>query len=147
MIYLLLCAIVFWLMSVIGKNRREWLTLAAVTIINFVITVIFDRNGTTLYALVPITTSVGAYVLCKCWSQLGFYHAIILFTTLAAYAALAFDVSQGRHVLIYNNYEAVIYGLVGCQLISVFPTLWVAYRDHIASRGNWLVNRAGVDKA
>lgn len=44
---------------------------------------------------------------------------------------LAYDVSQGEHVLIYNNYETVIYGLVACQFVGIFTAIRYVDYDHI----------------
>lgn len=87
-----------------------------------------------IYILVPAVTSIGAVALCTSASFLGFYQSAILLLTLVAYVALEFDITQGAHVLIYNNYEAVIYGLVGCQFITIYPTIRLTYNDIIKYR-------------
>lgn len=138
MIYLLLCAILFSALALHKAHRTEWSILAVMTFVNFILTCVLSSEGEILYVLVPVVTSAGAMSLCSRRTTLGFYQAIILFVTLIAYGALAFDISRGEHVLIYNNYEAVIYGLVGCQLVGIFPTIWAAYRDFTAGRSAWL---------
>ena len=110
------------------------------------LTCVLSNEDPMLYKLVPTVTFVGAVVLCIPRTTLGFYHSIILLVTLVAYAALAYDVAHGMHILIYNNYEATIYGLVGCQLIAIFPTIRLAYRDHHSDIRAWLVNLQRVTR-
>ena len=134
-------------MAIYRPSRIEWLTLCVVTVINFVLTCVLSNEDPMLYKLVPTVTFVGAVVLCIPRTTLGFYHSIILLVTLVAYAALAYDVAHGMHILIYNNYEATIYGLVGCQLIAIFPTIRLAYRDYHSDIRAWLVNLQRVTRA
>lgn len=147
MFYLLACSVMFLVAACLGRNRFEWLTLSGLYAANYTLTLILGSEGSALYALVPIVTFVSAVMLCKPRTALGFYHAIILLSTLIAYAALAFDVSQGRHVLIYNNYEAVIYGLVGCQLVTVFTALLSAYNDYNTSGDTNLARLQGNSRS
>ena len=147
MLYLALCAVLFGVLAIYRPSRIEWLTLCVVTVINFVLTCVLSNEDPMLYKLVPTITFVGAVVLCIPRTTLGFYHSIILLVTLVAYAALAYDVAHGMHILIYNNYEATIYGLVGCQLIAIFPTIRLAYRDHHSDIRAWLVNLQRVTRA
>jgi hypothetical protein len=121
----------FLLLAINPSHRREWLVVACVTFLVWVNTEVFHHNDPRLYWNRAIVTFVGAGCLCWCRSRLGFYHATIYFLILSAYGALAFDISQGRHILIYNYYEAVVYGLVGCQLVGVLPTVRTAYNDFI----------------
>lgn len=137
MIYLLLCTIIFLSLAL---YRREWLILAMMTYCNYLLTVVYSSADPMLYKLVPVVTCIGALRLCWYRTTLGFYHAIILLLTLIAYAALAFDVSQGRHILIYNNYEAVIYGLVACQFVAVLPAIRATYHYFTAGRRTGLEN-------
>lgn len=51
--------------------------------------------------------------------------------------AMSIDVAANRHILIYNHFEAVIHGLVACQLIRVFYTMAISVihiRPNFASR-------------
>ena len=147
MLYLALCAILFGVLAIYRPSRIEWLTLCVVTVINFVLTCVLSNEDPMLYKLVPTVTFVGAVVLCIPRTTLGFYHSIILLVTLVAYAALAYDVAHGMHILIYNNYEATIYGLVGCQIIAIFPTIRLAYRDYHSDIRAWLVNLQRATRA
>lgn len=132
-----MCAVLF---GVLGLYRKEWLTLFFVTVTNYCLTCVLSNEDPILYAIVPTVTFVGAVALCVPRTTLGFYHAIILLFTLVAYAALAYDVAHGRHILIYNDYEGVIYGLVACQIIAIFPTLRAIYLDNRSDIRTWLVN-------
>ena len=134
------------MLAIYRPSRIEWLTLCVVTVINFVLTCVLSNEDPMLYKLVPTVTFVGAVGLCIPRTTLGFYHSIILLVTLVAYAALAYDVAHGMHILIYNNYEATIYGLVGCQLIAIFPTIWLAYSDYHSDIRAWLVNLQRVTR-
>lgn len=127
--FMLLLALLFIMLSIYGQHRIEWITVAAVTALVWLNLHLLDHNDTRLYFNRAIITFAGAAILTSRGSFIGYYHATIFALTLLAYSALALDVSQGRHILIYNNYEAVIYGLVGCQLIGIFPTVWAIYRD------------------
>ena len=146
MTYLVVCAVLFGALAIYRPHRKEWLTLCVVTVLNFILTCVLTNEDPLLYKIVPTVTFVGAVVLCIPRTTLGFYQAIVLLATLVTYAALAYDVAHGRHILIYNNYEAFIYGLVGCQLIGVFPTLRAAHRDFNSSRRVGLVNIQGHNR-
>lgn len=130
---LVLCSL-FLMLAIHPSHRLEWLVVACVTFLVWVNTEMFNHNDPRLYWNRAIVTFVGAGWLCWFRSRLGFYHAIIYALTLSAYGALAFDVSQGRHIVIYNYYEAVIYGLVGYQLVGIFPTVRIVYNDFIYGR-------------
>ena len=62
-------------------------------------------------------------------SKLGLYQSFIQLLIISSYAALAYDVANKEHILIYNNYAGVIHGLVACQFIGVIPELWSAFRN------------------
>ena len=143
---LALCGL-FLLLAIHPSHRREWLVVACVTFLVWVNTEAFHHNDPRLYWNRAIVTFVGAGWLCWYRSFTGYYHASIYLLTLITYGALAFDVSQGRHILIYNYYEAVVYGLVGCQLIGTFPTLRAAYHDFVHGSVNIFPNRSRVEKS
>lgn len=127
MIFIALAA-VFGLLSSFPRLRHTCLTLCALNLYLILIHLICDKNGNTLYLLEAIGTTLAAVSLCYGRS---FYQATILLATLCAYGALAYDISQGRHVLIYNNYETVIYGLIACQFVGIFTALRYINHDHI----------------
>jgi hypothetical protein len=88
---------------------------------------IYSSTDPELYFIRAILTLFAALTLLKANSKFGLIHALILLLTLMAYAMLAYDVSQNGHILIYNYYGAVIYGLVICQLLTTYPTIRAGY--------------------
>lgn len=132
--YLYLTSAAFLALSLYRPHRKAWLALCALSITTALNREYYAHTDWQLYAIrAGATLAVGIYLLSK-WSAIRFYHAIVLSCTLMAYAALEFDVSQGRHVLIYNNYEAVIYGLVTLQLLGTVPTIWAISVDLLTRR-------------
>jgi hypothetical protein len=121
-------------------HRYEWFTLAVVTLLVSVNTMLFDHNGSIIYWNRAVITFVGAIILLKRKTTLSFYHSIILLASLSMYAFLAYHVAGGTHGTMREFYTGVIHGLVVCQLLSIFPTLWAAYRNYITSRFTRLVH-------
>jgi len=138
--YLLCISALFLVLSKYEKHRTPWLILCVMSFALWVNVQLCDVEGVVLYWHRALIVTAAGVLLLKNASVLAFYQAIVLLATLVTYAALAYDVAHGRHILIYNNYEAFIYGLVGCQLLGIFPTLWAAYRDFNSSRRAGLVN-------
>ena len=140
--YLFYSGIGYAVIGVLHKDHRSiWLIVSACMLLQWFNVQFTDVEGVCRYwNRAVITTVAGTCLLIRPRSWLSFYHSIVLLVTLVTYAALAYDVAHGRHILIYNNYEAFIYGLVGCQLIAIFPTLWAAYRNYHSSCRAWLVN-------
>ena len=114
--------------------------LAVMTSLVWANSVMFDRNGHELYFNRAFLTFIGALFLCARRNYLGYGHALILLATLATYGVLAYHVAMNTHDEIREAYKAAIYGLVGCQLIGIFPTLRCIYRDINSSRRAWVVN-------
>ena len=133
--YLLCCVVLFAVLATYKPHRYEWCVISIVTVLVLLNTTLLDHNGSVLYWNRAVITFVGAIALLKPRSVLGFYHSLILLATLCAYGTLAYHVAEGTHQLIRTEYKAFIYGLVGCQLISVFPTIWAAYRDFNSDSG------------
>jgi CDP-diglyceride synthetase len=131
--YLLYCAAAFALMAVPKRHRFEWAVLAVLMVLLWCNKEIFDKNGVAVYAIRASLVLAGSMFLLVPKSLIGFYQSIILLCVLIVYGALAYDVAIGRDFLIYNNFETVIYGLVACQFLGVFPTIWDCYRDHYSS--------------
>ena len=140
MTYLFLCSVYFGLLALHRSASFEWFTLAIMTMCVFVAYSMLGAESEMLYVVTPILTTMCATTLCFKRTKLGIYQATVLLLTLCAYAALTYDVSRGEHYLIYNYYEAVIYGLVYLQLAGSFPTLRTAYRDHISNNSYNLRN-------
>ena len=127
MYYLLFCAVFFLLLSIHEKYRFEWLTVSIMSALLWVNTEVWGHNDPELYFIRAVIVAVAALSLLTSKSRLALYHSLILLLTLIAYGMLAYDVSQQAHVLIYNYYEAVVYGLVACQLIGCYPTVRAGY--------------------
>jgi hypothetical protein len=126
-------------------HRKEWLILAVMTILVWINTDVFDRNDQQLYINRAVITFIGGTMLVLRRSFIGCYHSVILLLTLCAYLALAFDVSQGRAILVAGEtYRTIIYGLVGCQLMGIFPTIFAAYRDR---NSNNFISVANLSRA
>jgi len=104
-------------------HRNVWVVVAFVTATVLCSRLAFGHNDAELYVIRSTAALLGGIALCKVGSRLALYHAGVYAVTLFAYLALAVDVALGRHFLIYNYYEAFIYGLVACQLLGVFPTV------------------------
>ena len=145
--YLLCLSIMFLCLSVHKPHRFEWLTMCVVMFLSWVNVVFYVPTDDALYwNRAIIVTLAGLMLVWRC-SILSIYNAVILFMTLVAYCALAFDVSQSKHILIYDNYEGVIYGILAFQLISIFPTLRAIYHNFDSNSGAWLVNLPGDKRA
>ena len=136
--YLLYCALVFIAISAFSKYKKEWLILSMLYILLWCNKEYFLNTDNYLYVIRSLITFIAAMLLVKNKTKLGYYLAFTLFITMLAYSALAYDVAMHKHILIYYNYEAVIYGLVASQFIGIFPNLWrccySAYSEHIFSR-------------
>ncbi len=141
MSYLLCVAFLTLALGLMYEPHRDvWLLVGGMSFLLWLNVHLFDPEGVVLYWHRGIIVTVTGTLMLRHGSWLSFYHSIILLVTLVAYAALAYDVAHGMHVLIYNNYEAVIYGLVACQLIAVLPTVWAIYRDYHSDSRARLVN-------
>ena len=106
------------------QHRAVWLTVSAVCVAELFAWLAYGHNDAELYVIQSTAALLGGSALCRVNTKLALYYAAIYALTLCAYLALALDVAVGRPVLIYNYYEAVIYGLVAGQLIGIFPTIW-----------------------
>lgn len=136
--YLLYCALVFIVISALSRCKKEWFILAILYILLWCNKEYFLNTVQSLYVIRSLITFVAAMLLVRNKTKLGYYLAFTLFMTMLAYSALAYDVAMDKHILIYHNYEAVIYGLVASQFIGIFPNLWrccySAYTEHSFSR-------------
>lgn len=114
-------AVAFGLLALIKRNERvEYGLLVAVYLSLFVITYLYDHNDSTLYWLRMLVAVAAGFALAARKTDLGYYQATVQAAILCSYGMLSYDVSQGQHVLIYNKFETVIYGLVACQFIGVY---------------------------
>ena len=139
--YLFYSGVIYLVIGMSHKEHRSiWLTVAACMLAQWVNVQLTDVEGVCRYWNRSVIVAATGLLLLRRGSWLSYYHSLITLAVLVAYAALAYDVTQGKHILIYNNYETAIYGLVTCQLIAIFPTIWSACRDYHSDIRAWLVN-------
>lgn len=116
--------VAFGLLALIKRNERvEYGSLVAAYLSLFGITLLYDHNDSTLYWLRMLVAVAAGFALAARKTDLGWYQATIQAAILCSYGMLSYDVSQGQHVLIYNKFETVIYGLVACQFIGVYKPI------------------------
>lgn len=117
-------AVAFGLLALIKRNERvEYGLLVAAYLSLSVITLLYDHNDSTLYWLRMLVAVAAGFALAARKTDLGWYQATIQAAILCSYGMLSYDVSQGQHVLIYNKFEMVIYGLAACQFIGVYKPI------------------------
>lgn len=108
---------------------------------------LLNHSDPQLYINRTVITFIGALILSVFSTTLGFYQSIIYLLTLVAYGALQYDVDNGRHILIYNHYEVVIYGLITCQFIPLLPKAPNFIRDFITNSRAMLANLRRYSKS
>ena len=139
-------SVAFGLLYILTK-RKEWLALCVLNALLLINCELYDKNDDMLYYNRSIASFlVGCFMVWR-GGILGFYQAIIQLLILCTYAALAYDVSHGEHILIYNHYETVIYGLVTCQFVGIFKDL---QRINLVRCSSYFANRSynrGVTKS
>lgn len=106
-----------------GRDRASWVIVSAVCAAEAFAWAVYGHNDPELYVIQSTAALLGGVALVHVRTGAAIWQATVLALTLCAYAALAFDVAKGRSILIYDDYEAVIHGLVACQLIGVFPAV------------------------
>lgn len=129
--FFVILAVAFGLLAIHPKVRYVCCLLCGLNTFLLIISLLCDKNGDTLYLLRTIGTTATAVLACIPRTTIGFYQAFIQLAILCSYVMLAYDVTQGKHVLIYNNYETVIYGLVACQFVGIFTAIRDVNYDHI----------------
>lgn len=112
-------AVVFGLLAIPKQTRYVYAILCGLNVSLLIITTLCDKNGDALYWLRMVAAFIVGSLMVRRNDTLGYYHAVVQTAIMCAYAMLSYDVSQGKHVLIYNNYETVIYGLIICQFVGV----------------------------
>ena len=132
--FFLTLIVAFGLLSIPKKTRYVCAVLCGLNVFLLFLTTLCDKNGELLYYLRAIVSTIAVVILCNKLTIHSCYQAVIQLLILCAYLALAYDVTQGRHMLIYNNYETVIYVLVACQFIGVFTALRLVDNDHLQRR-------------
>lgn len=122
--YLIYCASIMYIFANLSKNKIEWFTLSVLFFLLWCNKEYFQNTDEALYYIRAFFCFAAAYILSSKSTKLGLYQAFILFVVLSSYAALAYDVANHKHIMIYNNFEGVIHGLVICQFLGVVPELW-----------------------
>tara|TARA_R110000823_G_C15716469_1_gene478159 strand:+ start:40 stop:477 length:438 start_codon:yes stop_codon:yes gene_type:complete len=130
--YLQYYALAFFLYFIIDKkNKQSWLLLSALCLLLKLNTVIFDVTCDYRYIVKCSITLVFALLLIKCNNLSSIYQSIILLLFLVVNALMLNNISNGN--FFYANYEAIIYGLVACQLFAILPGAWRCIRDIFTS--------------
>lgn len=122
--YLMWTSLMFLTIANVSKHKIEWFILSVLCVLLWLNKSIFTNTDDALYYIRAFMCFISALLLSYNRTKIGLYQAFILFLILSSYAALAFDVANNKHILIYNNFEGVIHGLVSCQFLGVFPEIW-----------------------
>lgn len=120
---LLVYSFLFFLLACLKICRKETVLLAVLAIFLWCNKEYYENTDNELYYIRSFLAFTSAYILLSFKTKIGIYQAGIQSLILIAYLGLAYDVINNKHILIYNNYEAVIYGLVAFQFIGFFPNL------------------------
>lgn len=145
--YLTYYALAFALFAIPKDNRFVWLSLCVLCVLLKCNTLVFDVSDSLRYIARTSLICVFAHILLFRFSKLSCYQSFILFLFLAANFALLYDVANKKHILIYNNFEAVIYGLVACQFIGFIPKVWNIIYNWYTNRFNSHKNQFMVEKS
>lgn len=137
--YLVYCSLIFILIAILKNQKFEWGLLALLSVLLWCNKETFDVTGSVLYYNRAVLTFVISLILISRKTMIAYYQSVVLLFMLMAYCALGYDVSINAHYLIYNNYENVIHGLVICQFIGVFPSVW--RRDNDRNAGIDFINK------
>lgn len=124
-------------LSIWSKHQHVWAIVSAVTFVELTARLFYGHNDFELYVIRTTAALLGGLFLCKIGSKLAVWESLVYFSTLLAYLALSIDVAANHHILIYNHFEAVIHGLVACQLVGIFYTMAISavhIRPNFASR-------------
>jgi uncharacterized membrane protein len=129
--YLQYYALAFFLYFIIDrKNKHSWLLLCALCLLLKFNTAIFDVTSDYRYVAKCSITLVFALLLLKCSTLNSAYQSVILLLFLVVNALMLNNISNSN--FFYASYEAIIYGLVACQLIAILPRLWRCISDSFA---------------
>ncbi len=116
--------VLFAALATYRPHRSVWVVVALVSASVLAARLTYGHNDAELYVIRSTAALLGGLALCKIGTGLALYHALIYGLTLCAYWTLSIEVAAGTHIIIYNHFEAVIYGLIAGQLIGIFPTVW-----------------------
>lgn len=161
--YLTYYAFIFALFALRKDERFVWLSLCALCLALKCNALFFDVTEIERYFVRTLLIFIFSHIILmknfRLFSysitikqtKLCCYQAFILMLFLAANLALIYDVSKGKHIIIYNDFEAVIYGLVACQFSGVFfstvSRVWNSvYNDRVSSNISSNKNKQVVDR-
>lgn len=119
--------LIYGALTFLSKHKKTLAIVFIVTLSEFIAWLFYGNNDIELYMIRTTAALLGGLALCKVGGKLALWQAMVYLMTLIAYCALAFDVMANKHILIYNHFEAVIYGLVACQLAGIFYPLAPAF--------------------
>lgn len=114
-------------LAICSNQKYVWAIVSIVTFTELMTRQFYGVNDMEPYVIRTTAALLGGLALCKVGGKLALWQAMVYLMTLIAYCALAFDVMANKHILIYNHFEAVIYGLVACQLAGIFYPLAPAF--------------------
>lgn len=120
---LLVYSFLFFLLAWVNICRKETIVLALLAIFLWCNKEYYINTDNELYYVRSFLAFASANILLYFKTKIGMYQAGMQLLILIAYLCLAYDVINNKHILIYNNYEAVIYGLVAFQFIGFFPNI------------------------
>lgn len=127
---LIACALMFLIIAAVDDKRTGY-TLALVAALLFVNAHAFSAESNALYFFRSCIVFFSATFLLNKLSRQSIYQSVILFCTLISYTLHETE-SALNTTLIYDHFEAVIYGLIACHFIGFFKTLWSCF-VHVCS--------------
>lgn len=116
------CALCFLILAR-WTDERVCYTLSAVAALLFINALVFSNTGFWLYFNRGLIAFCAAMYLLKRINLQSIFQSLILFVTLISYTLLQLDVINNTSI-IYDQYGAVIYGLIACHFIGVLAKLW-----------------------
>ena len=120
---LLYYSLMFSFLAYLRIARNETLLLAILSIALWYNKEYYNATDNELYYVRAWLAFISANIFLLFKTKIGIYQAIVQVMVLIAYACLAYDIANNRHILIYNNFEGAIYGLVICQFVGFFPAI------------------------
>ena len=143
--YLIYLAFVFALLAINKEDRVVWISLCVLCVLLKLNVLITDND---IYRVLSRCTLITlfSFILLFGKSVLSCYQAFILFMFLVANVALAYDVANNQHLIIYNYFKDVVYGLVACQLAGGIPKVWNSFYNKLSNNFTSNKNKQMVDR-
>lgn len=121
--YMFALAGVFGVLALHKPHRNTMLTLAFTTLALAIFRETLSKNDWPQWAAKVSVTWLSAVALLRVRTPLAVYHAAVQLGAMTAYSSLYYDTFLTSHYgWVYDNYEGIIYGLVGLQLLGLYPT-------------------------